>query len=167
MLLLEIYAKRNTYGAINHSRRVLHGICRKSLPWRVPRELFCIAKIKVFQSNRSDFLKVSFNLDGICNWKWIKWFKLFYGCDCPTHYLGFYHFYSQNHISSRTKGDRQVYFSKFTPHLIINIKRVKCNLQLRGTSETLPREYVSFCQLLSRQRNSYPITAVNYDAKHL
>jgi hypothetical protein len=40
---------------------------------------------EVFQRNRNDFPKVSFTLDVIwghmgtlfCNWKWIKWFRLF------------------------------------------------------------------------------------------
>jgi hypothetical protein len=39
---------------------VLHRSYKKSLQWIDPRELFCMAK-----SNRSDFPKVSFTLDGI------------------------------------------------------------------------------------------------------
>jgi hypothetical protein len=62
-------------GAINHSRGVLHGSYKKSLPWGVPREIFCMAKMR-FQRNRNDFLKVSFTLCNLraygvlfCNWK--------------------------------------------------------------------------------------------------
>jgi hypothetical protein len=41
------------------------GAIKKSLLWGVPQELFCMAKMEVFQRNRNDFPKVSFTLDVI------------------------------------------------------------------------------------------------------
>jgi hypothetical protein len=78
-----VKARRNTYGS------------HQSLPWGTSRELWKITPAGwstgtilhgengVFQSNRNDFPKVSFNLDRIwrhmgalfCDWKWIKWFR--------------------------------------------------------------------------------------------
>jgi hypothetical protein len=52
-------------GAISHSCVVLHGSYRKSLSSGVSRGLFCTGENEVFQSNRNDFPKVSFTLDGI------------------------------------------------------------------------------------------------------
>jgi hypothetical protein len=111
-------------GAINHSHGVLHG-SYQSLPWGTSRELsntpvgcptgtILHGKNKVFQSNRSDFPKVSFHLDGIwrymgalfCNWKWIKWFRVcffknknsfFYECDRPCPSI----FYGRRHAHTR------------------------------------------------------------------
>jgi hypothetical protein len=52
-------------GVISHSRGVLHGSYKKSLLWGVPRELFCMAKIRYFRATGVIFPKVSFTLDGI------------------------------------------------------------------------------------------------------
>jgi hypothetical protein len=49
-------------GAINHSSGVLHRSYKKSLPWIVPWELFCMAKIRYF---RATGVIALFTLDGI------------------------------------------------------------------------------------------------------
>jgi hypothetical protein len=73
-------------GAINHSRGVLHRSYKKSLQWGVPQELFCMAKIKYFRATGVIFPRLALTymeFEGIwgalfCNWKWIKWLRLFF-----------------------------------------------------------------------------------------
>jgi hypothetical protein len=66
-------------GAINHSRGVLHGSYKKSLPCGVPQELFCMAKMRYFRGKwfSQCWLYFRCNLRAygalFCNWKWIKW----------------------------------------------------------------------------------------------
>jgi hypothetical protein len=58
-------------GATKHSRGVLHGSYKKSLPCGVPQELFCMAKMRYFRGTGMIFFpKVSFTLDVIWGHMW-------------------------------------------------------------------------------------------------
>jgi hypothetical protein len=54
-----VKARRNTLGAINHSRGVLHRSYKKSLPCGVPQELFCKGKMRYFRGTGMIFPRLA------------------------------------------------------------------------------------------------------------
>jgi hypothetical protein len=70
-------------GAISHSRGGLHWSYLKITPLGCPTGTILHGENEEFQSNRSDFPKISFTLNGIwrhmgaliCKWKWKKWLR--------------------------------------------------------------------------------------------
>jgi hypothetical protein len=60
-----VKARRNTYGSYQSLPWGIHGSALKITPVECPTGTILHGENEIFQSNRNDFPKVSFTLDGI------------------------------------------------------------------------------------------------------
>jgi hypothetical protein len=59
LLLFDSEGREILTGAINHSRGVLHGSYKKSLPCGVPQALFCMVKMRYFRGTGMIFPRLA------------------------------------------------------------------------------------------------------------